>query len=298
MTTQKKADLLMFLVVFFWGLSYLFTKAGIEALPIFNFIALRFGLGFIVAALVFSKHFFKINSKTIRCGVILGFLLFLTLAGVNYGIQHTTISNVGFLGSLTVIFVPIFSSLIYKKIPEKKIIIASIFATVGIALMTLEGSLGVGIGDLICVLAAVVYSFHILISKRFVDSDGVDSLNLGIIQLGFTSIFGLVLSLLLEDPFIPTEINLWVPIIFLGLFCSAFGFVAQTVAQKYTTPSHIGLIFALEPVFAAIFAYFFAGEHLLPIQYAGAAVVFFSVIFAELMPDKKKKPGESDEIHV
>ncbi|WNY26030.1 DMT family transporter [Methanolapillus millepedarum] len=289
MDSQKKADLLMFMVVFFWGLSYLFTRAGVASIPIFNFIALRFAVGFIVALLLFFRHFSKINSKTIRCGVVLGFLLFLTLAGVNYGIQHTTISNVGFLGSLTVIFVPIMSSVAYRKFPEKKIIAASICATIGIGLMTLEGGMGVGLGDLVCVLAAIVYSTHIMLSKRFVEIQEVDPLNLGIVQLGFTALFGLIFSLVFEDPFIPSTVDLWIPVLFLGVFCSAFGFIAQVVAQKYTTPSHIGLIFALEPVFAALFAYLFASEHLLPIQYLGAAIVFVSVVLAELLPNKKEE---------
>lgn len=292
LTPMKKANLLMILVVFFWGLSYLFTKQGLLTLPPLTFLALRFGLGFTAAAIIFFKHLSKTNKKTLYGGAILGFFLFLTMTGVYFGLQFTTISNAGFLGSLTVIFVPILSAIIYRKLPEKKMIIGSISATIGIALLTLESTSGIGIGDLICILAAVAYAGHILIAKRLTGLKGVDALSLGITQLGFTFVYGLVGALLFETPQLPETPGAWAAVIFLGLFCTAFGFVGQIVAQKYTTPAHVGLIFSLEPVFAAMFAYLFASEQLLPIQALGAAIVFFSVLFVETDLKELRKPKE------
>lgn len=277
----KKANLLMLIVVFFWGLSYLFTRQGLESLSVFNFIALRFGVGFVAAALIFAKHFSAVNKKTIYGGAVLGFFLFLVFTGLNYGIQFTTISNAGFLGSLTVLFVPILSSLIDRKRPEKKIVVGSLSATAGIALLTLESAAGFGFGDLICILAAAFYAGHILMTKRLTEQKETDALNLGIAQLGFTCLYGIAATFLFETPQLPQNTQAWTAVLFLGLFCTAFGFVAQTLAQKDTTPSHIGLIFALEPVFAAIFAWLFVSEELLPIQILGAAVVFASVLAVE-----------------
>lgn len=42
----------------------------------------------------------------------------------------------------------------------------------------------------------------------------------------------------------------------LAVFCTGTAFVAQTEAQQYTSASRAGIIFTLEPVFAAITAYF------------------------------------------
>nr|WP_240381131.1 EamA family transporter [Bacillus mycoides] len=45
------------------------------------------------------------------------------------------------------------------------------------------------------------------------------------------------------------------------------------MAQKYTTSTHTGLIFSLEPVFSALFAYVFMNE-LLPLKgYIGAVLI-------------------------
>ena len=60
------------------------------------------------------------------------------------------------------------------------------------------------------------------------------------------------------------------------------GFVIQTVQQQYTSASHVGLIFTLEPVFSAIVAYFFAHEVLQLRGYIGAALMMVSLLVMEL----------------
>ena len=75
---------------------------------------------------------------------------------------------------------------------------------------------------------------------------------------------------------------MWGAALFLGVFCSGVGFVIQTVQQQYTSASHVGLIFTLEPVFSAIVAYFFAHEVLQLRGYIGAALMMVSLLVMEL----------------
>lgn len=48
--------------------------------------------------------------------------------------------------------------------------------------------------------------------------------------------------------------------LFLGIFCSGICFIIQSVEQQFTTVSHAGLIFTLEPAFSAVFAFFLLGD--------------------------------------
>ncbi|MDV0446050.1 hypothetical protein MmiAt1_16600 [Methanimicrococcus sp. At1] len=289
MLTQRKADFIMIVAVLFWGLSYVLTRYGLFDLPVFNFMAIRMGLGFLIAALLCIKTFSKINKETIFAGAVIGLFLFLTLTGTNYGLLRTSISNTVFLVSLTAVFVPVFSTIVYRKLPEKKILIGTAGAAVGILLLTLTGISGFGIGDILCILAAAAYAIHILLSKKFVSSKKIDALNLGIVQLGFAALYAGICTFLFEEPVIPQDQTVWFAIFFLAIFSIAFGCVAQIVVQKYTSASHIGLIFALEPIFGAIFAFIVYGEILLPLQIIGAAFVFFSVIWIELNVNDLKK---------
>ncbi|WNY22740.1 hypothetical protein MmiHf6_00250 [Methanimicrococcus hongohii] len=281
----------MVIAVLFWGLSYVLTRYGLDDLGVYNFMAIRMGLGFLIAAMLCYKSILKTNKKTLAAGAVLGALLFLTLSGTNFGLLRTSITNTVFLISLTAVFVPLFSTIIYKKLPDKKIIIGTIGAAAGILLLTLTGisGLGIGIGDILCIAAAAVYAVHIMAAKKFVEDPKIDALNLGIIQLGFAALYAAVCTFLFETPVMPESTDIWFVIFFLAIFSIAFGCVAQIVVQKYTSASHVGLIFALEPIFGAIFAFIVYSEILLPLQILGGALVVLSVIWIELDVDDLKK---------
>ncbi len=82
----------------------------------------------------------------------------------------------------------------------------------------------------------------------------------------------------------------WGAALFLGILCSGVAFIIQSVQQQYTTASHVGLIFTLEPVFAAIVAYFFAGEVLTSRSYVGMAFMLLSLVVMEVdFPIKRQE---------
>lgn len=276
-----KAELMLIVVTMFWGSSYLFMKMGLGTLGEFNLIALRFGLAFILAALLFRKRLRSVDARTLKYGALLGFLLLGVFTCITFGLKTTTTSNAGFLVALTVVFVPLLDVLIFKKRVAPPQIFGAILAIAGIGLLTLNGSLHVQPGDLLCILAAIFYAVQILVTSRAVKSS--DSLNIGILQLGFAGGYALILSAVFESPALPSTLPGWIAILALGIFCSACGFILQPVAQKYTTPTRTGLIFALEPVFAAFFGYWFAHEQLSLQGYTGAALVLLGIIASELL---------------
>lgn len=280
MNKQVKADVMMLIVTIFWGSSYLFMKMGLHSIPEFNLIALRFIIAFLLSGMVFYKKLITADSKTIKYAFILGFILFLVFAAITFGVKSTSTSNAGFLVSFTVIFVPIFLALFLKKAPDKRIFFSSFLAIIGIGLLTLNNQLTINSGDLLCLLGAALYATHIIVTG--VLTKNVDSITLGILQLGFAGILGLLFSLATESTVLPNNFASWFSVLALSILCSAIGFIAQTAAQKHTTPTHTGLIFSLEPVFAAIFAFLFADETMSHQGYLGAVIILFSVLNAEV----------------
>ena len=137
----------------------------------------------------------------------------------------------------------------------------------------------------LCLTGAVVYAFHILLTADFTKKE--DGLLLGIWQLGFAGLYGLICTMLFETPTLPAAPSQWMAVLGLALICSAFGFVAQPMAQKYTTPEHTGLLFSLEPLFSALFAFLFLQETLSAKGYFGAALMMAGVLVASASPEKK-----------
>ena len=277
---QVRGDLIMVVVTMLWGSSYLFIKMGLHTIEDFNLIALRFSIAFICAGAVFYKRLKQIDFKTIQYGALLGFLIFLALSVVTLGINYTTISNTGFIFSLTVVFVPLLLAIFFKKIPDAKVVIGIILAVIGIGFLTLHNGISLNKGDILITLGALFYAMHIIVTGKV--AKHVDSINLGVIQLGFAGAFGFILSAIFEKPKLPSTTEAWIAILALGILCSAIGFIGQTIAQQYTTPTRTGLIFSLEPVFAALFAFMFAGEVLSAQGYFGAALILIGILATKL----------------
>lgn len=293
---QLKGDAIMVVVTMLWGSSYLFMKMGLHTLDGFNIVGLRFFIAFIVAGLVFQRRLRKINFITLKYSFLLGFILFSIMSSVTIGVGSTSISNAGFLFSLSVVFVPLLLALLYKEFPDRKTIIGVFLAIVGIGLLTLNSTLQVNKGDLLVIFGAVLYAVYILITDKAIKK--ADAMNIGIAQLGFAGTFGLLFSFIFEEnTHLPSTKEGWIAILALSIFCSAIGFIGQAIAQQYTTPTRIGLIFSLEPVFASLFAFIFVGEVLTLKGYIGAILILIGILstrisFLFFLPKYLKRPHQ------
>lgn len=278
--SNRKAELLMVSATFAWGSSYLLMKIGLDSISPFNLIALRFGIAFICMVLLFHKQFKKLTIDILKKGILIGVILFLTFSGMVCGVNNTTASAAGFLTSTTVILIPILECIIKQKLPQKSVMVCVTFVMIGLYLLTVQDSVAFNIGSLYCLFGALSYAVYIIVLDKVAKEN--DTLLLGIIQLGVASFCGVICMSLFEKPSLPVTPIQWAAIICLGLFCSAYGFVVQPIAQKHTTPERIGLIFSLEPVFSAILSYIFLHEVLEIRGYVGAVLVFCGVFFSKL----------------
>jgi len=294
MTRQTRADLMLLMIAVFWGASYTLTKLALDVLQPFTLTALRLIIGFILSAIIFYRNILKSNFRTIKYSLILAAILVGMFITMSYGLKNTTASNAGFLISLAVIIIPVFSYLFLKQKIEKKVVIGVCIAPIGIALLTLNGQLSVKSGDLLCILCAVFSALHVVVMGVFTKK--VDSIALGILQLGFAGIFCIVFSMFTETVRLPNTAVSWGATLALSILCTAVGYIVQATSQQYTSATHTGLILSLEPVFSAISGYMLLGEILSLKGYIGAAVLLLSVLIAEL--DFTKKDAKAEEIDI
>lgn len=294
MNKQTRADLLLFIVTFFWGSSYILTKFALGVLQPFSLTALRFIIAFAVSALVFYKRIINADKTTIKYALVLAAILFVIFVTQSFGLQYTTASNAGFLMSLAVVFIPVFAHFFLKQKVERKVVIGVCIAPIGIALLTLNSQLSINSGDLLCILCALLSAIHVVVMEVF--TRRVDSVALGILQLGFAGLFSTVFSLFTETARLPDTALSWGAILALSILCTAFGYVVQATAQQHTSATHAGLIFSLEPVFSAIFGFILLGEVLSIRGYMGGAILLLSVLIAEI--DFKKIATKSEKVDV
>lgn len=300
MSKQLRADGILILVTLCWGVSYLLMDISLTELDPFTLNAFRFLGAFAIAALVSFKKIRTVNKTTLKYSVLVGFALVFVYIGATFGVKYTSLSNSGFLCALTVIFTPILGWIFFKKIPDKKLTFVVILCFIGIALLTLGDDFSINMdhlkGDLLCLMCAVAYAVDLLLTEKAVSHEEVDAYNLGVFQLGVTGTLNLIMALLVETPQLPETGAVWSSVIFLAVFCTGVAFVLQPVAQQYTTASHVGVIFTLEPVFAAIVAYFFAGEVLSAKAYLGAVLMLASIFIMEIDFKALLKKNKTEEV--
>ena len=282
MTMQRKADFALLLVTICWGVSYFLIDLCLEEMDPFTLNAWRFLVAFFVIAVLTFPRLRGVNRTTLKYAFFIGAILAVVYICCTFGVRYTSQSNAGFLCVMNVLFTPIVVFFLRHEPPEKKIILVVILCVVGIGLMTLDDQLHVGGGDLICLLCAFSYTFDLLLTEHAVTLEEVDAYQLGVFQLLFTGLIVLALALIFETPCMPQSGVCWFGVIFLAIFCTGLPYVIQPIAQKYTTATHVGVIFCLEPIFASVVAYFLAGEVLLPRAYLGAVLMLCGLLLMEI----------------
>jgi drug/metabolite transporter (DMT)-like permease len=281
MNSQVKADISLFLVTVVWGISFLLTKNSLDFLETYNFLAVRFILAFLVAFFIFIKKFKNMDKKTLIYGILVGSVLYINYAFQTVGLNYTTVSKSAFITGINVVLVPIFSTLIIKKIPEKKVIFSTIMAFIGLGLLTIKGEISeINIGDVYTLISAVGFAMYIILIGKYTKE--VESIVFASIQIGVVGVLSLITSIIVETPVLPTEFEAWANIIFLSVLCTTGAFVVQNVAQRYTSPSHTALIFTGEPVFAAFFGYIILGEMLSFRGTVGAILILTGMLIVEV----------------
>ena len=112
---------------------------------------------------------------------------------------------------------------------------------------------------------------------------------MGVYQLFFTGVFSGIFALIIEEPSFPESPKVLGAIAFLTVFCTGLAFIVQAVAQQYTSASHVGVIFTLEPVFSGVVAFLFFNEVLTFRAYMGAILLIGAILIMEYEPRRKQE---------
>lgn len=263
-----------------WGASYLFMQKSLAEVGPCSLIVWRFGIAFVFSALLFPRTLFSATKAEWKHGLLLGVLLGIAFYAVMIGLRGTTTGNAGFLLGCTSVFVPLLCALKSRKWTFR-ILLAAAVSVSGIGLMTLQSGFRLRPGDLFCMLSALLYSFYIILAGGFLRND--NPLRIGVIQFsGAAAAAGTGVLISGETAFLPATLPVWGEILFLGIFCSAAGFMLQMSAQKKLSPEYVSLLYSSEPVFAMILGLIFLAEPLSAGRLGGAALILCGILLSSL----------------
>jgi len=285
---EYRADLLLLTVAVAWGITFLMVQEAIDSTPVYSFLFFRFALASLLMFFIAFKYFNEISNKTILYGVVLGTFLFSAFATQTFGLTYTKSSVVAFITGLNVVCVPFLAYFIFKDKVRKNVFIASLVAVVGLYLLTMSGALSIGTGELLTLVCAFLFALHIIFTGKF--SKEVNVYLLVLFQLITVSILSLVFSLVFDTRTFTIDYNyaFYKAVIVTAVFATVYAFLIQTYMQQFTTPTKTAIIFTMEPVSAAIFAYLTVQEILSTAQITGAVLIISATLIAEINLKKNR----------
>ncbi|KUP25266.1 DMT family transporter [Paenibacillus sp. DMB5] len=304
MSRSRIADLSLLLVALMWGCTFLIVQHAVRVLPPLAFNSIRFtGAALLLALItaVFYRHEWKqLSWRMVLHALLLGLFLFMGYGLQTMGLLYTSTSNTGFITGLSVVIVPFLSLALLKHSISRYTWLSAAIAVAGLYLLTFTGSaFSLGLGDSLVLLCAVAFALQIAYTGVY--APRYPALPLATLQLAVVGLLSIVASLifdgsvpLLQSRELVREPDvLWALLISIGP-TSAFAFWIQTACQKYTTPSRVAIIYAMEPVFAAFTGLVFGGEKLGLSAGLGCLLILAAMLTAELSP-APDKDGSSEE---
>jgi drug/metabolite transporter (DMT)-like permease len=287
-----RADLVLVLVTAIWGSTFIVNRIALESAPPLVFILVRFALaGLVLLALARGR---ALTPNLARDSAVIGVLLAIGIGTQITGQLFTTASKAAFVTGLSVPLTPVAGYLMTKKKPSRENLAGLLLAAAGFAVLTWpRGPAGWNRGDLLIVGTAVSYAILIVVIAETAPLHDVRWYSFGQIAAAAVAVGVSRLALVPflsgtgvfaaaeRRPLILTP-QMAAAVLWMALVATVVTFLAQTWAQQRMPATHAAILFALEPVFTALFAALFLGERMTGRDWAGAALVLTGIVASEL----------------
>lgn len=280
-------DLGILAVALIWGTANVIIRDALEGITPLWFCGIRFTIAWITVMIFFGHRAFALpnNIKLISSGIGMVFIC-AYLAGA-IGLLYTTAGNQSFIISMSVVLVPLAAWTISRKFPGWHVIISVLLCTAGMAGLMLDGNLTVNIGDLLSFGSCIFVTIYIFLVQKYVQ--GADPYALSCWQ----ALGGMILAVAaasIFEPF-PAHIPLkaWLALIHTATIGFALTLVMQTVAQKYTSATHVAILLSTSGVFGSAAGVIFIGEPMTMRIFIASAMILIGVITVEAVPAIKEK---------
>lgn len=256
-----------------WGSTFAISKDLLTRMSVPDYLALRFLTAALVVGLIRPAALFRAGWRVVTVGVFLGLIYFLGQLLQYVGLQHTAPTVSAFVVSMYVVFTPLFAAALSRRLPTRRIALATLLAATGVAVMSLRG-FAVGWGELLTLIAASLYAVHIIALGRWARAETAYAL--AVVQL--TTMGGVFLAVASIDGIQLPQRSDWPAFLYLALLAGGLAILVQTWAQTHLAAAVVAILMVLEPVWAAVFGLAIFGESLNQRVLIGAALILLGLL--------------------
>ena len=275
----------LILVTVIWGGGFVASDVALESMKPFQIMMVRFLLASVLMGMISlgqknreEKSVDRIGA--IRAGILMGIALFVGFSLQIIGLQYTTPSKNAFLTALNVVIVPFIAFIILKKKIGAKGIIGAILSVVGVALLSLNGNLTLGLGDALTLICAVGFAFQIFFTSEFVKKYPVSILNM--VQMITAFVLSAVSLVIFGETDFQVTTQGWLSVLYLGVISTTLCYLLQTACQRYVDETKAAIVLSMESVFATILSIIILHEVITLRMVIGCVIILTAVIISNL----------------
>ena len=289
---QKKSDfwyhVAAFAMILVWGISFLNTRVLLDAglTPTQIFVA-RFTIAYLslLAVCRFKVRYtgWRDELLFVVCGVAGGSAYFIS---ENTALELTLISDVAVLVSIAPLTTALMGAIFYR---DERITwmtcLGMVIAFVGSVMLALKDGFVWGdsvLGDLLAMLAALVWAFYSMALKRLNRTYSTLFITR---KLFFYGVLSALPFLAMQDSKVEWETlkqpEVWGNLLYLGLICSMAAYFIWGITVKRIGAVRASYYFYLSPIISMISAAIWFGERTNAIAYVGCVLILAVVIIAE-----------------
>jgi len=305
-----RGPLFLLLAALFWGTTFVAQDLASDSVGAFTFNGMRMILGGTVLLPVIlvrgkgklfrSVPTAKQKKKLLFSGMICGTILFCAANFQQFGIQMgTSAGKSGFITAMYVIIVPLLGIFMGKRV-RKEIWACVICAAVGMYFLCMASfettfgemlrSLAMTKGDLLTLVCALCFAFHIIAVDHF--APGIDGVFLSCVQFLFAGILGVFAMFLFEQPTWSDILAAGGVILYSAVLSCGIAYTLQILGQKETPPVIASILMCLEAVFALFSDMIILKTGMTTEEVCGTVFLFIAILvsnLSEFFPEKKKR---------
>jgi len=297
---QVIAICVLVMVSALWGLSFPIMKSmssqmeiglGLKGSQVSSLTHIAFtsgmiGLRFLIALVVLCLFCPKLVRHATKAewiaGICIGIVFYVGLVLQVMGLATIPASRSGFLTSLTAVFTPIFSALLFRRYPSWNVVLGILIALFGVSILTglvVGDGLHFGIaadamskwtiGDTLTTFGSVLFTGQLMLVDYYgkrLNSAAITPGMFFAVSVAAGATFVSLYQIALSRTQVTNAFQIWGDlffqplffslVFFLAVFCSVLAFMGMNRYQPHISAVQASVIYSSEPVFASFFAVF------------------------------------------
>lgn len=269
----------MVVATLLWGATFVVLRDVLTTVTPAALVTTRFALAALILAVVALARGRRPSRATVWGGLVVGVA---TAGGYLFqaiGLTATSAGSSAFLTSTGTLFAGLFAWVLLGQRPTAWLAAGLVVAMAGSALLSLESGLTMGTGEAWTLLGAGVFALQVVGLAHWAPRG--DAVALAGLQAATAALCILPVAGDVPGQLARLDGAGWARIAYLVVCGSVVAPLLQVLAQRTLPAGRIGLLFALEPVFALAFALAVGGERFVGRWWAGAALILGAVALVE-----------------